>query len=231
MAKRSLYYWSKLYSRQLFEGMAYEQLNPTITINILNFNYLQETDEFHSAFHLYEQKKQFLLTDSLALHFIEMPKLRKKWRAKEVTPQQDRLIRWLFLLDGNENEEIRKELEAIAMEDPMIDRAMKDWENVSTDPKLREFYFDRRKAVIDRLAAAKTVELKLERAKVEGEVKGRVEGKADAICQYLEARFGSDSQALQETVHSMTDVDSLSRIINRIFLVTSLDEAKAIIVE
>ncbi|GAB6173094.1 hypothetical protein JCM15765_25720 [Paradesulfitobacterium aromaticivorans] len=58
--------------------MAYEQLNSTITINILNFNYLKETDEFHSAFHLYEQKKQFLLTDALAMHFIELPKLRKK---------------------------------------------------------------------------------------------------------------------------------------------------------
>ncbi|MHB1407771.1 MAG: Rpn family recombination-promoting nuclease/putative transposase, partial [Desulfitobacteriaceae bacterium] len=67
MTKRSLYYWAKLYSRQLFEGMAYEQLNPTITINILNFNYLKETDQFHSAFHLYEQKKQFLLTDALAI--------------------------------------------------------------------------------------------------------------------------------------------------------------------
>ncbi|MHB1650843.1 MAG: hypothetical protein ACYCVD_00005, partial [Desulfitobacteriaceae bacterium] len=44
-----------------------------------------------------------------------------------VTPQQDRLVRWLFLLDGNEDEEIRKQLEAIAMEDSMIDRAMKDW--------------------------------------------------------------------------------------------------------
>ena len=78
MAKRSLYYWAKLYSRQLHENMAYEQLNSTITINILNFNYLKETDEFHSAFHLYEQKKQFLLTDALAMHFIELPKLRKK---------------------------------------------------------------------------------------------------------------------------------------------------------
>ncbi|MHB1407621.1 MAG: Rpn family recombination-promoting nuclease/putative transposase, partial [Desulfitobacteriaceae bacterium] len=199
-------------------------LNPTITINILNFNYLKETDQFHSAFHLYEQKKQFLLTDALAMHFIELPKLRKQWRAREVTPQQDRLVRWLFLLDGNEDEEIRKQLEAISMEDPMIERAMKDWEYVSTDPKVRELYFDRRKAVLDRMAAAKAAELREERAEAKGKILAQ-----DAICQYLEARFGADSQALQETVRAITDLDALSRIINRIFLVTSLDEAKALI--
>ena len=225
MAKRSLYYWAKLYSRQLQEAMAYEQLHTTITINILDFEYLKETEEFHSAFHLYEEQKRFLLTDALAMHFIELPKLRKKWRLKEVTPQQDRLVRWLFLLDGNEDEEVRKQLEAIAMEDPMIDRAMKDWENVSTDPKLRELYFDRRKAVIDRMAAAREAELREERAKAEGEAKGSVE----AICQYLNVRFGTESQALQKTVRMMNDLDKLNQIMNRIFPANTLDEAENII--
>jgi len=159
------------------------------------------------------------------MHFIEMPKLRKKWRAQEVTPQQDRLVRWLFLLDGNEDEEIRKQLEVIAMDDPMIERAMKDWENVSTDPQLRELYFNRRKAIIDQMAAVKASELRAERAKAEG----KVEGKAEAICQYLDVRFGVESQALQDTVRTMNDLDTLTRIMNRIFTSNSLDEAKSII--
>lgn len=142
-------------------------------------------------------------------------------RGREVTPQQDLLVRWLFLLDGNEDEEIRRQLEVIAVEDPMIGRAMKDWENVSADPKLRELYFDRRKAVLDRMAAAKAAELREERAKAEG--------MTQAICQYLEARFSTDSQALQETVRTITDLDALSQIINRIFLVTHFDEAKSLI--
>ncbi|MHB1652554.1 MAG: Rpn family recombination-promoting nuclease/putative transposase [Desulfitobacteriaceae bacterium] len=241
MRKRSLYYWAKLYSRQLLKNMAYEQLNSTIMINILDFDYLQETDEFHSAFHLYEEKKQFRLTDALAMHFIELPKLRKKWRAKEVTLQQNRLVRWLFLLDGNENEEIHKQLEVIAVEDPMIERAMKDWENVSSDPQLRELYFDRRKAIIDEMAAVKASELRAERAKAEGEVKGRAEGEVigetrgraimaqDAICQYLNVRFGTESQTLQKTVRMMNDLDTLNRIMNRIFTSNTLDEAESII--
>ncbi|OLN26851.1 hypothetical protein [Desulfosporosinus metallidurans] len=64
-----------------------------------------------------------------------------------------------------------------------------------------------------------------ERAKAEGEAKGN----AETICQYIEVRFGAESQSLQDTVRTITDLDVLSRIINRIFVVNHLDEAKTLI--
>ena len=69
------------------------------------------------------------------------------------------------------------------------------------------------------------IEFKLKEAKVEGEAKGKV----DTICQFLEARFGAESQALQEKVRTITDLDVLSRITNRIFVVNHLDEATGVI--
>ena len=45
-----------------------------------------------------------------------------------------------------------------------------------------------------------------------GRAEGKVEGKAETICQFLEARFGVESRALQETVRTITDLDTLSRI-------------------
>lgn len=36
-------------------------------INILNFEYLKETDEFHSEFGILEKKKHFSFTDTLAI--------------------------------------------------------------------------------------------------------------------------------------------------------------------
>jgi len=223
--KRSLYYWAELFSRQMVKNKAYKTLKDTITINILDFNYLEKTEEFHSVFGLLELQKHFPLTEALAMYFIELPKLRRKWKNKEVTPRKDPLVRWLFLLEGNENEEIRKELEAIAVEDLMIERAMKDWEEVSADPQLRELYFDRKKAILDELAAVEASRLNAEEAEARGEAKG----KAESICQFLEARFGAESQALQETVRTIINLDILNRIIDRIFLVTHLDEAKALI--
>ena len=44
MIKRSLYYWSKLYSEQLGEGQDYSVLKRTICINILNFKYLNQEE-------------------------------------------------------------------------------------------------------------------------------------------------------------------------------------------
>jgi predicted transposase/invertase (TIGR01784 family) len=229
MAKRSLFYWAELFSRQMVQTQAYETLKDTITINILNFDYLQETDEFHSEFGILEKKKHFVLTDALGMHFIEMPKLRRKWKKREVTPQNDLLVRWLFLLDGNENEEIRKQLEVVAMEDPMIDRAMRDWKVASADPQLRELYFDRKRAILDELAAVAASKLNADRARTEGKAEGKAEGKVETICQYLEARFGAESQTLQEKVRTITDLDELSRITNRIFVVAHLDEATALV--
>ena len=42
--------------------------------------------------------------------------------------------------------------------------------------------------------------------RTEGLVIGEVKGKAETICQYLEARFGAESQVLQETVRMITDL-------------------------
>ena len=65
--------------------------------------------------------------------------------------------------------------------------------------------------------------------RTEGLVIGEVKGKAETICQYLEARFGAESQVLQETVRTITDLVVLGRITNRIFIVTHLDEATTLI--
>ncbi len=46
----------------------------------------------------------------------------------------------------------------------------------------------------------------------------KAERRVDATCQYLEVRFGAESQSLQETVRTITDLNTLSRIINRIFV-------------
>lgn len=103
------------------------------------------------------------------------------------------------------------------MEDLMINRAMKDWEEASADPKQRELYFDRKKAILDELAA-------VESARAEG----KAEGRAEDICQFLEVRFGTASQFFQDTVRMITDLNTLNRITPRIFAINHLDEAKAL---
>ncbi|WP_339237652.1 Rpn family recombination-promoting nuclease/putative transposase [Oceanobacillus sp. FSL W7-1281] len=58
MIKRLLYYWSRLFSEQLKEGQSYKELYPVISINIMHFNLLDETDAFYNIFRLYEMKQK-----------------------------------------------------------------------------------------------------------------------------------------------------------------------------
>jgi predicted transposase/invertase (TIGR01784 family) len=91
MDKRSLFYWSKIYSQQLDVGQDYQKLPTVIAINILDFNYL-ETNTFHSSFHLREDsKKDYILTDSLEIHFLEMPKFRRM-RNKDISNPLHRML-------------------------------------------------------------------------------------------------------------------------------------------
>jgi predicted transposase/invertase (TIGR01784 family) len=77
MEKRSLFYLGKMFVESIKAGEQYENLKKTITINLLNFSFLQ-TERYHSSFHLYEDRdKTQMLTDIIEIHFIEYLKFRK----------------------------------------------------------------------------------------------------------------------------------------------------------
>src|SRR5699024_5218429 len=98
MIKRSIYYWSGVYRRQLLKGNSYKELNPVIAINILNFDIFHQTDHFHTTYRLYESEEMFKLTDTMEFHFIEMSKLIRDWKLEKLDPWNDVLARWLLML-------------------------------------------------------------------------------------------------------------------------------------
>ena len=205
MERRTLYYWAKMYTLQMREGMGYQELANTITINILDFNYINQTRKFHSVFRLFEKEEGFELTEALEIHFIELPKLLVKWRERLVSPWEDVLVRWLFLLEGSEDEEILKTLEEIAVQDPVLNQAMEEWEKSSDDPKVREEYFDRRKAVLDEMAAVREAELRLREAIKQSKKEGREEGRE-------EGRVEEKQEVTKKLLFKGMDVKSISEI-------------------
>lgn len=96
MDKRTLFYWSKLYTEQLSEGQTFNELKKTITINILDFEYIK-VENYHSVFHLWEDnRKDYKLTDVLEIRFIELPKFRR------IQPDFSKpLDRWLLFLEDS----------------------------------------------------------------------------------------------------------------------------------
>jgi tetrahydromethanopterin S-methyltransferase subunit G len=141
-------------------GMMYQELAPTITINIVNFRYLSSTKRYHTTFHVREDEEGFLLTDVLEVHFMELPKLMDQWEKGEASPEENQLVRWLLLLEAEEHEEIRARLEEIAMQDEAMKQAFAQWEEVSQDAESWIAYEQRRKVVLDEMSRARSIELR-----------------------------------------------------------------------
>ena len=142
MDKRTLFYWSKLYTEQLSEGQPFIELKKTITINILDFEYIK-VENYHSVFHLWEDSnKDYKLTDVLEIRFIELPKFRK------IQPDMSKpLDRWLLFLEHSPKEVLDMAMKA----EPAIEKAQKVLGYLGTNEEIRRYYDLREKAIHDEI--------------------------------------------------------------------------------
>lgn len=169
MVKRTIFYLSKMILKQLVRGNNYAELNKTITINILDFDYIDET-EFHSCYHFYEDKTKKCLSDIVEIHFIELPKF-----AKSKKDYNNKLHRWLsFLIDPK-----GKEIDALKKEDMEIKEAMDVLYHISGDKKMIELAELRDKAIRDEKS-------RLQGSREEGRKEGIEEGKLEVAKNLLD---------------------------------------------
>jgi predicted transposase/invertase (TIGR01784 family) len=106
--ERSLFYWSKVYSRQLQRSGKYEGLNPTIGIHLIGFPLEGDTD-LHGIYRITKVgEPQTQLTQHLELHYINFQRLKNE----PITDiLKTKLSRWLYYLDhlGDRREKIMQE--------------------------------------------------------------------------------------------------------------------------
>ncbi|SDD52636.1 conserved hypothetical protein (putative transposase or invertase) [Paenibacillus sp. CF095] len=136
--KRTLFYWSKRYSSQLHEGEKYQELKKCVTINILNYAFL-ENHEYHNTFHLREDRTGLTLIDDIEIHFLELPKL------DDVIPSQGGLENWLLFLKGVDT----THWEVLKMNEPGLEKAMDTLQFLSQDSEARRLYEARQKYLHD----------------------------------------------------------------------------------
>jgi predicted transposase/invertase (TIGR01784 family) len=161
--ERSLYYWARDYSYALGQGGKYSALPCTIIISILAFP-LFDCVEFHSEFRPLEVTRHTLLTDRMALHYFELPKL------PETVSPDDELKLWLSLFKAETEEELSKLNE---MGVSVIQEAIKAYHTVSSTEEFRELERMRHFAETNRASS-------LGYARDEGRVEGRAEGYREA---------------------------------------------------
>lgn len=96
--KRSLFYWSKLYSSQIERGHQYSKLQKTISISLLDFLIFPDDKTLHHTYVLKERSTSSPFLDMLELHYIELGKFSLHKAHSLRTPFE----KWLYILKFSE---------------------------------------------------------------------------------------------------------------------------------
>ena len=180
--ERMLYYWSKMYTRQIKAGDDYNKLEKTIVILIADFNIkgLEEV-EYHSTWKIIETNsvKKLILTDKFELDIIELSKIKGRENEK------DQLLDWLIFLENPESERVARKME----ENENLKEAVEKLDRISEDEKMQRIIELREKAIRDEHAIyAKGVDDGIE----EGKAKGAREKQIEIAKKLLKAKVGME---------------------------------------
>ena len=170
--ERMLYYWGKLYTRNIKAGEDYSELKRTIVILIADFKVKGlEEQGYHSKWKIIEERtRKTILTNDLELHILELPKIKREGIEKTD------LIKWLKFIDNPKS----KEEEGYIKENVSIKEANEKLDKMLEDEHLRKIAEWREMAIIEENSMKKSAYRKGEaRGKqlgvVEGERKKQIE--------------------------------------------------------
>ncbi len=140
--ERMLYYWSKMYTRQIKAGDDYNKLEKTIVILIADFNIkgLEEV-EYHSTWKIIETNsvKKLILTDKFEFDIIELSKIKGR------EDEKDQLLDWLIFLENPESERVIRKMK----ENENLKEAVEKLDRISEDEKMQRIIELREKAIRD----------------------------------------------------------------------------------
>lgn len=140
MEKRTLFYWSKLYTQGIHEGEMFHKLKKTITINLLDFNYF-DTKQYHTKWHIVEDiEKDKILTDVLGIHFIEL----KKFIQKNKMPENNK-EHWLYFIDNTKREMVNM----ATQKNKIIGKAKEELDYLTGDEEMKRMAELREKGIRD----------------------------------------------------------------------------------
>lgn len=159
--KRSLYYWSKLYAEGLKKGNAYFKLKKSIVINILDFELLDETQNYHNIFTVMEEKDKFPLNNDMQIHYIELPKFNDN---KDVELMSD-LEEWITFIKDYGKDDRKEIIEIIANRKESIHMAKELADKLSQDEIEYQRYLAREKAIMDEISKREYNKMQLDEMK------------------------------------------------------------------
>lgn len=156
IVERLLFYWSKLYSRQIKSGNDYSVLQKTIVILIANFeiNFLKNLEYFTKWKIIEEKHRSTILTDKFEICIIELPKVNMH------KDKNNELLDWLFFLMNPKSNRVVEKMKV----NKELKAAQEKLEEISNNEQLEQLAWWRYKAILEENTA-----------RSEGKIEGRKE--------------------------------------------------------
>jgi predicted transposase/invertase (TIGR01784 family) len=203
---RSAYYLARTLANQLKGGEEYGELKPVIGIHLMDFELFAQ-EQAHWCFELRDRHHSaVVLTSSLQLHLIELPKADRLRQGAQPAALAD----WIAYFEHWQEDTI---MNAITHEP--IRQAMQQLHELSADEDAQRMAFVRERALRDEKS-----ELNVARRE------GRQQGRAAVLARLLLLKFGPLSEATQQRLEQADDAH-LDVWTERILSAQSLDEVFA----
>ncbi|MDR1301879.1 MAG: Rpn family recombination-promoting nuclease/putative transposase, partial [Treponema sp.] len=173
MRSRISYYLSNMITEQIGRGGYYHELKQAISIVITDYDFIPETERYHTVFGMREQEEHFLFNELMEINVLNLVRLSED--------EESKLMDWLRFLKAEREEEFTM----LAKKNPMIREAYCKLQAMSEDEATRMLYEARLKAQRDdysRMQGARQEGLEEghREGRKEGQKEGREEGEAKA---------------------------------------------------
>jgi predicted transposase/invertase (TIGR01784 family) len=163
---------------QLRIGEKYVKMKKVVSIVILDYDLIEDSEYFHNKYMLYDAQTKSLFTGIVEIHTLELSKLPAEATEAEIDAKTARQILWLRLIKAEGEEEVKM----LATKDPEIKAAYGVLKKLSASERVRLLYESREKAIWDEQA-------RLYGATMEGFEKGLKEGHEDGFKEGHEGGF------------------------------------------
>ncbi len=217
--KRAMYYWAKLVMEQLSEGKMFRELKKTVSISILDFNFVPGDTEYHNLYKIINTTsgEDDGLHDIFELHYVELRKFRKEY-GELIHP----LDRWITFLT-KAHELTKHNIPAVLAEDRAILKAIGAVDRMFNEEE-RLVYETRMQSLADVESKIASAEQKGEaRGREEGKNEGRAEGMAESLLIILKEKYGALPDPVTDRIRNATG-EQLRGWMSGVFAAETLDE-------
>jgi predicted transposase/invertase (TIGR01784 family) len=174
MRERIIWYLSKMVTEQVSKSDDYIVLKKVISILITDFRLIEENEDYHNCYHLYNPKNGSEFTDLIEVNTLELPKL-------PCIKDDTKLWEWLKFLTSTHKEEFTM----LAQNNPDIEKAVGVLMELSADEQTRLLYESREKARWDEMA-------RMRGSKAEGRAEGEKKKAIEVARKLLQRGIQTD---------------------------------------